>query len=246
VPRPTTLSSIADIAQDQWGLITRRQAENAGTAPATLDRLTADGRVLGRVTHGVYHLAGAPLPDHLELRAAWLQLAPGTLAWERVPAQGVVSHRSAAVLYGLGHLPADRHEFTLPLRRQSRRPDVRLHHRDLGDGEWVSLRGILVTRPSRIAADLLAGHEDPEAVGHLIADAIRAAYDYPGKFADSLAPFAARFGLARGDGIGLLRWLLELADDPDTRRWTDEAQAHVDREHQQQARHSSAKAPARG
>lgn len=26
--------------------------------------------------------------------------------------QAVVSHRSAAALYGLGHLPADRHEFT--------------------------------------------------------------------------------------------------------------------------------------
>jgi hypothetical protein len=246
VPRLATLGPIAEITQDQWGLITRRQAERVGVAPATLERLTADGRVLERVSHGVYHLAGAPLPDHLDLRAAWLELAPGTLAWERVPVQGVVSHRSAAVLYGLGHLPADRHEFTFPLRRQSRRRDVKLHHRDLGDDEWISLRGILVTRPSRIAADLLAGHEDPEAVGHLVADAIRAAYDYPGTFADSLAPFAARFGLRRGDGIGLLRWLLDLADDPDTQRWTDEAQAHTDREQQQQGRHAPAKAPAHG
>jgi hypothetical protein len=246
VPRPTTLSPIAEIAQDQWGLITRRQAERAGTAPATLDRLTADGRVLERVTYGVYHLVGAPLPDHLDLRAAWLQLAPETLAWERVPTQGVVSHRSAAELYGLGHLPAYRHEFTLPSRRQSRRPDVRLHHRDFDDAEWISLRGMLVTRPSRIAADLLAGHEDPEAVGHLIADAIRGAFDYPDTFADSLAPFAARFGLPRGDGIGLLRWLLDLTDDPAKGQWTDKAQAHVHREHEQQERHPSAKAPARG
>jgi hypothetical protein len=246
VPRPTTLSPIAEIAQDQWGLITRRQAERAGTAPATLDRLTAGGRVLERVTYGVYHLVGAPLPDHLDLRAAWLQLAPGTLAWERVPAQGVVSHRSAAELYGLGHLPADRHEFTLPSRRQSRRPDLQLHHRDLDDAEWISLRGMLVTRPARIAADLLAGHEDPEAVGYLIADAIRAAHDYPGSFADSLALFAARFGLPRGDGIGLLRWLLDLADSPDKGQWTDEAQAHIHREHEQQERHPPAKAPARG
>jgi predicted transcriptional regulator of viral defense system len=245
VARQTTLRDIAEIAQDQWGLITRRQAERAGIAPATLGRLTADGGVLERVTHGVYHLVGAPLPDHLDLRAGWLQLAPGTLAWERVPAQGVVSHRSAAELYGLGHLPADRHEFTLPSRRQSRLPDVRLHHRNLDDAEWISLRGMLVTRPARIAADLLAGHEDPEAVGHLIADAIRAAYDYPGTFSDSLAPLAARFGLQRGDGIGLLHWLLDLADDPDTREWTDAAEAHVHREHEQQRRHSP-KAPARG
>jgi len=240
VPRLTTLGPLAEIAQDQWGLITRRQAGRAGTAPATLDRITADGGVLERIAHGVYHLAGAPLPDHLDLRAAWLQLAPGTLAWERVPAQGVVSHRSAAVLYGLGDLPADRHEFTVPSRRQSRRPDVRLHHRDLDDGAWVSLRGMLVTRPSRIAADLLARHEDPEAAGHLVADAIRAVYDYPGAFADSLAPFAARFGLRRDDGIGLLRWLLDLAGDPEALRWIDEAQADVDRQH------SPANTPAHG
>jgi hypothetical protein len=35
---------------------------------------------------------------------------------------GVVSHRSAAELYGLGHLTADQHEFTVPSRRQTRRP----------------------------------------------------------------------------------------------------------------------------
>jgi len=246
VPNRGTRVLIAEIAQDQWGLITRRQAERAGAAPATLDRLTADGRVLERIAHGVYHLTGAPLPDHLELRAAWLQLAPETLAWERVPDQGVVSHRSAAVIYGLGHLPADRHEFILPVRHQSRRADVRLHHRDLDDGEWINLRGMLVTRPSRIAGDLLADHEDPEAVGHLVADAIRAAYDYPGTFADSLARFAARFGLRRGDGIGLLRWLLDLAGDPDTQRWMDEAHDHVDRAHKPQGCHSPAKARAHG
>src|ERR1017187_10391370 len=106
--------------------------------------------------------------------------------------------------------------------------DGRLHHRDLDDGEWISRRGMLVTRPSRIAADLLTDHEGPEAVGHLVADAIRAVYDYPSNFADSLARSAAHFGLRRRDGIGLLRWLLDLVGDPDTQRWMDEAHAHVD------------------
>lgn len=72
--------------------------------------------MLERVAHGVYRLTTAPIPDHMELRAAWLQLAPDIPAWERTSAQGVVSHRSAAALYGLGHLPADRHEFTIPNR----------------------------------------------------------------------------------------------------------------------------------
>jgi hypothetical protein len=225
MPHSRTLSPIAEIAQDQWGLVTRRQACSAGVATATLDRLTAaDGTILERVAHGVYHLIGAPLPDHVGLRAAWLQLEPATFAWQRSPAQGVVSHRSAAELYGLGHLPADRHEFTFATRRQSRRADVRLHHRQLGDGDWSDTLGLLVTRPARIAADLLAEHEDPEAAGHVIADAIRAGYEYPGTFAVALARLAARFGLRRGDGLALLRWLLDLTGDPVGALWASQAE----------------------
>lgn len=149
--------------------------------------------------------------------------------WERTPEQGVVSHRSAAALYGLGHLPADRQEFTVPERRQSRRPDVRLHHRAVRPDEWVILHGMPVTRPSRIAADLLGDKEDPEAVAQVIADALRPVYDYPAAFADALAPYAASFGLRRGDGLALLRWLLDTVGDPEMPRWIEEARAHVER-----------------
>jgi hypothetical protein len=220
---------LAAIAEDQWGLLTRQQAAQAGVPPATLARLTRDGSILERVAHGVYHLAGAPPPDHVELRAAWLQLAPGTLAWDRVPDQGVVSHRSAAALNGIGHLPADRHEFTLPDRHQTRRTDVRLHRRPLIDGDWLNLRGVLVTRPARTASDLLSEGEDTEAVAHLIADAIRAGSDRPETFTEALAVHAARFGLRRGDGIGLLRWLLELVGDPRTSGWLEDASAPLRR-----------------
>jgi Transcriptional regulator, AbiEi antitoxin len=228
VARYSTLSRIARIAEDQWGLITRRQAEGTGVSQATLQRLAKTG-ILDRVAHGVYRLSGAPLPDHLDLRAAWLQLAPEVPGWERTPEQGVVSHRSAAALYGLGHLPADRHEFTLPERRQSRRSDVRLHHRAVRPGEWIVLQGMPVTRPSRIAADLLDDKEDPEAVAQVIADALAPVYDYPGAFVDALAPYAASFGLRRGDGLALLRWLLDKIGDPEASRWIEEARGHAER-----------------
>jgi predicted transcriptional regulator of viral defense system len=234
--RSSTLSRLGAIAEEQWGLVTRRQAERlAGIAPATFARLASDGSVLERVAHGVYHLTGAPTADHLDLRAAWLQLAPDTPAWERQANQGVVSHRSAAALYGLGHLPADAHEFTLPSRRQSRRADVRLHRRDLSDSEWVDRRGLPVTRPSRIASDLLADREDPEAVAHLVADAIRAAHDDPSSVADALGAHVARFGLRRGDGLALLRWLLDLVGDSEASRWMNEATDHRDRRRVEQA-----------
>jgi hypothetical protein len=235
VERNTTLARIAETAQEQWGLVTRRQLERAQIPLTTLERVTAPGSALERVAHGVYQLVGTPTPDHLELRAAWLQLVPDVPAWERTAAQGVVSHRSAAALYGIGHLPADRHEFTVQKRKQTRRPDVRLHRRPFKDAEWIQLRGLPVTRPSRIASDLLYDHEDPEAVAQIVADAIRPVYDYPGTFTETLAPHASRFGLRRNDGMALLRWLLELVGDPETSQWLEEARASVVRRQAEQA-----------
>ena len=126
-------------------------------------------------------------------------------------------------MYGVGHLPADVHEFILPVRRQIRRPDIRSHRGRLRDDEWIILRGLPVTLPSRIASDLLTDREDPEAVGHIVADALRNAYDDAGSFVEALASHAAQFGFRRGNGIGVLRWLLDLVGDPDTAQWMEQA-----------------------
>jgi len=191
------------------------RSRERGYPGQTIQRL-ADQSVLERVAHGVYRLSGAPRPDHLDLRAAWLQLAPDVPAWERRPEQGVVSHRSAAALYGIGHLPADVHEFTVPTRRQSRRNDVRLHQGKVGHA--VVLGGLSVTRPSHIVFDVLAEREDPAAVAHIVADAVSATDDDRITFAEALAPHARKFGLRRGDGIALLEWLLDLVADPEQPR----------------------------
>jgi predicted transcriptional regulator of viral defense system len=220
----STLSRLAGLAEDQWGLLTRRQAQRASVSAATFQRLASQG-VLRRVAQGVYLLAGAPPPDLVDLRAAWLQLDPETPAWRRSPEQGVASYRSAAAVYDLGHLPADRHDFTLPVRRQSRRPDVRLHKKRLGKGDVRSVRGLLVTRPSRIAADLLNDLEDPEAVGQVIADALREGHEVPEAFISSLGESAVRYGFRSGDGAAVLRWLLDLIGDPEPGRWAREARA---------------------
>jgi predicted transcriptional regulator of viral defense system len=224
----STFSRLVPVAEEQWGLITRRQAQWTGVSPATMQRLAAAG-ALNRVAHGVYRLAGSPVPDHLALRAAWLQLAPGVPARKRTPEQGITSHRSAAVLYGLGQLPADRHDFTLPARRQSRWSDIRLHQRAICPAERAAIGGLPVTRPARIVADLLDDQEAPEAVAIVAADAIRAGHDDPGTVAENLAPYAARFELGRGDGLALFRWLLDLSGDPGTTQWTTEARAHLSR-----------------
>ena len=225
MPQKRTLAPLALIAEDQWGLVTRRQAEAAGISTATLQRLSSEGSALERAARGVYHLAGAPLTDHIDLRAAWLQLAPERLAWERRPDEGVVSHRSAAALLELGHLPADRHEFTVAGRRQTRRADVRIHRGQLGEGECSVFRGLPVTTPAQTAADLLADREDPEAVAQVVIDALRKKREWPPRVAAALAPRAARLGLRRGDGFAALGRLLDLGNDPAAERWLEEARS---------------------
>jgi hypothetical protein len=225
MPRPSSLTLLRELAQDQWGLVTRRQLVDAGLGSSALERLVSPDGALERVAWGVYQLAGTPIPGHRDLRAAWLQLAPEIPAWERTAAQGVVSHRSAAALYGLGHLPADQHEFTVPHRHQTRRPDVRIHVRPVGDDEWARVDGLPVTRPRRIATDLARTREDPEAIAQVIAEAIRRGDDSPDGFATALAPHAVPYGFRQGDGLAVLRWLLDLTGDPERSRWTDEARA---------------------
>lgn len=222
MPTGKTAERLATAAQDQWGLITRRQAAQLGVSSATIARLTAAGATLERVATGVFHVSGAPWPEHVELRAAWLQLAPDTFAWERTASQGVISHRSAAALFGLGELPADAHEFVLPARRQTRRADVRLHIGEVRD-DWITFDGLPVTRPSRIAADLLGDNEDPESVARIVVDATRHVYDYPRSFSEALAPLAHRYGLPRDDGLAFLGWLYELVGDPEREVWMNEA-----------------------
>src|SRR5262249_26959918 len=131
----------------------------------------------------------------------------------------------AAAMYGIGHLPADIHEFTLRTRRQTRRTDVKLHIRSLDEAEWIKLGGLLITRPSRIAADLLHEHEDPEAVALIVAEAIRKDLDQVAAFVATLAPYAFRLGFRRDDGVALLTWLLDLTNAPNAERWLSDVRA---------------------
>ncbi len=210
------LQRLFDIAEGQWGLCTRQQAQQAGVWASSLARLAEDG-LLERVAHGVYRIRGAAEPDHLQLRAAWLALDPGEPAWARVGSASValVSHASAASLYGVGDLRADVHEFTLPIRRQTRRSDVRLHRGRVPDDQRIVLKGLPTTRAGRMIADLLGDHVEPASVAQITAEVVHRVFDYPGTVAECIAPYAARFGFLRGDGVALLDHLLTLANYSD-------------------------------
>lgn len=204
--------ALAEVAASQWGLFTAPQAQHLGVSRVRLSRLAQAG-VLVRLAHGVYALRGAMSSERLELRAAWLGLDPARLASDRLgdgPTGAVVSHASAADLFGLGDLDADRHEFTVPFRKQTRRPEVRLHRGTLEAAEVTLHDGLPVTTPERVVLDLLAAGYDGEHVAGVLASTVRDRRIDLSHLAVRLVPFAARFGLPPRDGQRLLDHLLDI------------------------------------
>ena len=213
------LAHIVTLSEDQWGLVTRRQADQAGVPAASFSRLIERGQ-LERVAHGIYRVVGAAAADHLELRAAWLQLDAGRPAWARLEdrADAVVSHASAAALYEVGELRADVHEFTWSRPHRTRRADVRIHRGQVPDADHIVVNGLPTSRPARMLADLLADGQESVLVARMVAEVIERNYDHPGAIAEHLAPFASAFGRRPGDGVAALKYLLELVDSRLDRR----------------------------
>ena len=212
---PSPLARLRDLAEGQWGLVTLQQARAAGVAWRSLTRLVEAG-LLERVAHGVYRVRGGAEPDHLDLRAAWLQLDPARPAWQRLddPGVAIASHASAAALYGVGDLRADVHEFTVPERRQTRRRDVKIHRGTVPQDRRILIGGLPTTRAGWLIGQLLADHVDPDAAAQITREVLERVLDYPRVVAEAVAPYAARFGLERGDGVGLLDELLRRTGAP--------------------------------
>jgi predicted transcriptional regulator of viral defense system len=206
-----TLAELADLAESQQGMLTTRQADDRGIPRRDLSRLAGSGG-MERVAHGVYRLTGAPRPRLLELRAAWLQLAPGVDLEQRIPSDGVVSHASAATVFDVGLLEPVRHEFTFPSTRRvrSRRDDVRIHHADLGPEHVMWFSDILVTTPVRLIDDLCAAAMDGSHLAGVVADLVHAGHVQPDGLVPVLGRYAGRYGSSPGDGRALLDYLLAL------------------------------------
>lgn len=211
---------MADIAAGQWGLITSRQALDAGATSNALTRLTARG-ALERVTHGVYRIGGTP-PSPLDgLRADWLALDPAVHASDRRwnglelgEPLAVVSHRSAARLHDLGDIDADDHEFTLPVRKQTRRDSVKFHRFPLGERDWTLVEGLPVTTPVRTIDDLAAAHIDGGHLAGIVRDAITSGSADDDEIVRVLRRHARFYGAPMGNGEELLKFFLQEAGVP--------------------------------
>jgi chorismate mutase len=203
---------LAELTSAQWGMVTSAQAGMHAITRLDLSRLAEAGHLV-RLAHGVYRDAGAPGDEFEDLRAAWLSTDPRRSASDRLrDSTGfVVSGASAANLYRIGDLPADRHEFTGPKRRQSQRAEVHYRQRDLNRHDVTVTHGLPVTTIERTIADLLETRTDFGLVVGVLRDASAVRRLDPMRLEELLAPLAARLGFRKGDGTAVLDRLMQLA-----------------------------------
>lgn len=208
------LRQLADLSSSQWGMFTTAQAAAQDVSRLDLARLAGSGDII-RLANGVYRNAGSPSDEYEDLRVAWLSTDPRRLAEVRLGDQlpsVVASGASAAWLHHIGDLPADRHEFTVPTRRQSQRPEIRYRMRQLHEAEVTVVHGLPATTPERTIADLVDARTDLTLVADILSEAILKETFNLDRLAEALAPLAARNGFDQDDGKALRRHLLELAE----------------------------------
>jgi very-short-patch-repair endonuclease/predicted transcriptional regulator of viral defense system len=139
--------AMLSLAKRQHGVVTRAQLARLGLSADSVDNRVRSGR-LRLVQRGVYALG--PLGQALEAEMAAV-LACGEA--------GVLSHRSAAVLWGLLPHPAKPSpvDVTVVGKDRGHRPGIRVHRvKSLARDEVTKLDGILVTTVARTILDLAA------------------------------------------------------------------------------------------
>lgn len=149
------------LAARQHGVATGSQLASLGYGPEAVAWLLHSGRV-APVRRGVYRLCGASVTWRTPLVAAALAAGAGA----------VVSHRSAAVMWGL----IDRHQSGGPLEltasRRLRLAGVRAHRHRLDPDEVTVRAGIAVTVVERTLLDL-AESTDRVTLGRVVDEALR-------------------------------------------------------------------------
>lgn len=146
--RNSTLSgpdaAIAQVAAEQWAVLSRAQLLGAGLSPQAITRRVQAGR-LHRLHLGVYSLVPrSALAQEGRWLAAVLACGPGA----------VLSHRSAGVLWEILDHDAQEPEVTVGFGRAQRVQGVLLHRSRTLLPHVTRRRGIAVTSLERTIADL--------------------------------------------------------------------------------------------
>jgi predicted transcriptional regulator of viral defense system len=158
--RKEAAKRLYEIAEDQQGFFTTKQAKAAGFAENTHPYHVHAGNWI-REHRGIYRLSSFPRGERPDLMLWSL--------WSRnrkEAAQGAYSHQTALSIHDLSDIMPAKLHMTVPknFRRNSEIPSVVvLHFADLPQGDIGAVHGVRVTKPMRTILDLLEGGEMPPA-----------------------------------------------------------------------------------
>lgn len=141
-----SLAGLHQVAQDQDGLFTAKQALRAGYSAQLLAHYTRAGKIV-RVHRGIYRLSSFPPGEQETLITVWL--------WSETA--GVFTHLTALLLHGLSDRAQSDIHLTLPSDWQDRRfrlPEhVVLHHADVPTEDRTWIGAVPATSPRRTLND---------------------------------------------------------------------------------------------
>jgi very-short-patch-repair endonuclease/predicted transcriptional regulator of viral defense system len=185
-------SEVWEPARGQHGVVTHEQLLELGLNADAIHYRLARGR-LHPIHRAVYAVGRPDLTRHGRWMAAVLACGPDAL----------LSHASAAALWGLCQVEGSAVEVSVPYRRPKRHAGTRAHRRagltadDRGEHERIP-----VTSPARTLIDI-APRLDPDELEAAINEANRLDLVDP----ESLRSYVE--GLGRRPGVGVLRRILD-------------------------------------
>jgi len=144
----TIVDRLREVAIDQHGFITARQAKDEGINPVELVKLTARGR-LERVAHGVYRVPQVP-------GSRWDNWALAVL-WTGVP-EACLSHETALAAWDITDINPDQIHVTIPKNKRLRRSGgdtYVIHHANLDPSQRTWFEQIPITSIPTTIADCI-------------------------------------------------------------------------------------------
>jgi very-short-patch-repair endonuclease len=136
-------ATIATLAATQYGVVTRTQLVNLGLGRGAIDHRVRTGR-LHRLHRGVYSVGHVAQGREARWLAAVLACGDGAL----------LSHRSAAALWGMRATEGTHPDVTVPRGRRCTLPDLAVHHSRLVAADRASRSRVPATSPARTLVDL--------------------------------------------------------------------------------------------
>jgi predicted transcriptional regulator of viral defense system len=169
----TRFPELIALAEEHDGLLTAKQARDAGIADSVLARLTQRGR-LERPARGVYRIPHFPSNRFSQYREAvlWAKADDG-------PQNIALSHATALAVFGISDANPGLVHITVPRNARLRRVRpkwVEIHHADLQPGDVTVQEGLPITTVGRTVDDILASTGQVGIVRQAVLDARREGY----------------------------------------------------------------------